>query len=268
LPFANDDEFGRLHAAIRLLLPILPALAASSPLCDERLTGLLDTRLDVYRSNARRVPSVSGQVVPEPVFTQQSYEQELLGKIYRDIAPLDPEGVLQHEWLNARGAIARFERNTIEIRVLDVQECPHADLAICEIVTAVLQQLIAERWQPIKRQQEISTDALASILLASIRDADNATIEDPAYLALFGWTNGARCTTRELWSHLRESSLPNDSVSSSSRQALDVILQQGSLSRRIANGLGANPSRDAIARVYQELCDSLAAGRMFSSSRQ
>ncbi len=31
LPFGDDEEFGRLHASIRLLLPLLPALAASSP---------------------------------------------------------------------------------------------------------------------------------------------------------------------------------------------------------------------------------------------
>lgn len=31
LPFADDQEFARLHAAIRFLLPIVPALAASSP---------------------------------------------------------------------------------------------------------------------------------------------------------------------------------------------------------------------------------------------
>ncbi|NJL28684.1 MAG: glutamate--cysteine ligase, partial [Thermoanaerobaculia bacterium] len=29
LPFTGDEEFARLHAAVRLLLPILPALAAS-----------------------------------------------------------------------------------------------------------------------------------------------------------------------------------------------------------------------------------------------
>ncbi len=39
LPFADDEEFGRLHAAIRLLLPILPALAASSPIVERRTTG-------------------------------------------------------------------------------------------------------------------------------------------------------------------------------------------------------------------------------------
>jgi len=32
LPFANDAQFARLHAAIRLILPLLPALAASSPM--------------------------------------------------------------------------------------------------------------------------------------------------------------------------------------------------------------------------------------------
>jgi hypothetical protein len=32
--------------------------------------------------------------------------------------------VLRHEWVNARGAIARFDRSAIEIRVLDVAECP------------------------------------------------------------------------------------------------------------------------------------------------
>ncbi|HET9233312.1 MAG TPA: glutamate-cysteine ligase family protein, partial [Candidatus Eisenbacteria bacterium] len=49
LPFANDAEFGRLHAAIRLVLPLLPALAASSPARSGRLTGFMDTRLNVYR---------------------------------------------------------------------------------------------------------------------------------------------------------------------------------------------------------------------------
>src|SRR5678809_520166 len=50
LPFAGDAEFARLHAAIRLVLPIIPALAASSPILDSRLTGLMDTRLHCYRA--------------------------------------------------------------------------------------------------------------------------------------------------------------------------------------------------------------------------
>ncbi|HAL85576.1 MAG TPA: hypothetical protein DCM31_01010, partial [Deferribacteraceae bacterium] len=37
--------------------------------------------------------------------------------MYRDIAPYDPECILQEEWLNSRGAIARFDRKAIEIRL-------------------------------------------------------------------------------------------------------------------------------------------------------
>jgi hypothetical protein len=34
LPFSGDAEFKKLHAAIRLLLPLIPALSASTPLLD------------------------------------------------------------------------------------------------------------------------------------------------------------------------------------------------------------------------------------------
>ena len=59
--FCGDDEFGRLHAAIRLLLPILPAIAASSPIMDGKKTGIMDNRLQVYRNNQKKVPSVAGR---------------------------------------------------------------------------------------------------------------------------------------------------------------------------------------------------------------
>ena len=39
LPFADDSQFARLHAAIRLVLPLLPALAASSPIAEGSVDG-------------------------------------------------------------------------------------------------------------------------------------------------------------------------------------------------------------------------------------
>ena len=54
LPFSGDQEFARLHAVIRLLLPILPALAASSPIAEGSPTGWLDYRLECYRTNSER----------------------------------------------------------------------------------------------------------------------------------------------------------------------------------------------------------------------
>ena len=70
LPFASDAEFARLHAALRLLLPLLPALAASSPLMEGEASGLLDTRMEVYRHNAGAFPAITGSVIPEPVSRQ------------------------------------------------------------------------------------------------------------------------------------------------------------------------------------------------------
>ena len=75
LPFAGDEEFARLHAAIRFLLPILPGLAASSPIIDGERNGILDNRLVVYRSNCARIPSVTGEVVPEPIGSIGEYHE-------------------------------------------------------------------------------------------------------------------------------------------------------------------------------------------------
>ena len=95
-----------------------------------RLAGSLDARLEVYRTNTQRIPSVAGRIIPEQAFDRAAYTRIIFDPMYAQIAPHDPSGVLRDEFLNARGAIARFSRGAIEIRVIDVQECPAADLAI------------------------------------------------------------------------------------------------------------------------------------------
>lgn len=264
LPFANDDEFGRLHAAIRVLLPLLPALAASSPVVDGRPRGTLDSRLDFYRDNARRIPSVTGGVIPEPVFTIAEYRQQILERMYADIRPLDPGGDLQDEFLNARGTIARFVRNTLEIRVLDVAECPAADLAICALIVAVLRELVEQRWSDAARQRSWQVEPLRQILLATIRDADQAGISDREYLDLFGYTGPAPVTAGQLWNHLAASVAPAwleaDPDWTTPRRTL---LQQGPLARRILAAVGDRASLERIAGAYRELCQCLEDGRMF-----
>ncbi|HRK34868.1 MAG TPA: glutamate-cysteine ligase family protein, partial [Candidatus Hydrogenedentes bacterium] len=180
LPFANDEEFARLHAAIRILMPIMPALAASSPIMELKTTGILDNRMDVYRTNSSRIPLVTGLVIPEPVFSAEDYQRSILQRLYHEIAPHDPEGILQEEWLNARGAIARFERNTIEVRVLDVQECPAADLAIVSAITAALRALSSGHWISLAEQQKWATESLHEILLDVVHFGEKAVIRDEA----------------------------------------------------------------------------------------
>jgi gamma-glutamyl:cysteine ligase YbdK (ATP-grasp superfamily) len=260
LPFANDAEFARLHAAVRLLLPILPAIAASSPFADGRPGGFLDTRMEAYRTAVQRVPSVIGEVIPDTHSSHAEYQAQVLTPMYRDIAPLDPEGVLQHEWLNARGAIPRFDRNAIEIRVIDVQECPQADLAIAAAATAVIRALYDDRWSPLAMQQAISTDSLAKILLACIRDADQAVIDDAGYLRLLGLSD-RQYRAGELWRHLINRTGLNRSTFWV--ETLRVMLEHGPLARRILRAVGPVCSKDRLQSVYLELCDCLETGKMF-----
>lgn len=256
LPFADDEEFARLHAAIRLVLPLLPALAASSPLMEGKWTGLLDSRLDVYRTNCARIPSLTAQVIPEPVYSAADYQQHILQKLYTDIAPHDPDEVLREEWLNARGAIARFSRNTIEIRVLDIQECPAADLAITRLVVAVLRGLVEERWCGLREQQAWPVLPLFEMLRTTIRDAEQARLDNAAYLRLFG-LNSASASARDLWQHLAsETGMAAD-------PALQVILSKGTLARRIRQALYDDLSRPQLMQVYGQLCDCLASDRLF-----
>lgn len=262
LPFSGDDQFGRLHAAIRLLLPILPALAASSPVMDGRLTSVADNRLAVYRTNARRVPSVSGRVIPEPVFTRGHYEVQILDRIYRDLAPLDPEGLLRDEWVNARGAIARFVRDSIEIRVLDVQECPIADLAICAAIVAVLMDLVDERWSSLAEQQSWPVEPLERHLVATLHHAERAVIDDAPYLAAFGF-KAPRASAADLWRHLNESSVTPRALAPETAGAMSIILSDGSLATRLSRALGPAPSHADLHRVYGELCGCLEGGRLF-----
>jgi len=262
LPFANDDEFGRLHAAIRLVLPILPGLAASSPLADGRATGLMDTRLDVYRHNADRVPSVAGHVIPERVYTRAEYEGRLLHRIYDDLAPLDPEGILRHEWVNARGCIARFDRMAIEIRLIDAQECPLADVAVAAAVIAAVRALVEERWTSVGAQQGWDEQQLAAILEDVIRFGDLALIRDRAYLQAFGFGDRDHTRAGDLWRHLLDDT-PRDWLPPETHRPLDLMTTRGCLARRIMTAVGQRADRERLAEVYRQLADCLAGGRMF-----
>lgn len=260
LPFANDAEFARLHAATRLALPILPALAASSPIMDGRPSGLLDARMAAYRRAVERVPAVIGQLIPDTAGSRAEYAARILDPMYDAIAPFDPDGVLRHEWLNARGAIARFARSALEIRVIDAQECPRADLAVAAAATAVIRALYDGRWAPLAVQQGFSTEALAALLPAVLRDADRAVIDDAAYLQAFGYP-GRRCQAGELWRHLAEACAL--SASADRGEPLGVILEHGPLARRLLRALGPDFDAAALRAVYRELCDGLEAGRLF-----
>jgi gamma-glutamyl:cysteine ligase YbdK (ATP-grasp superfamily) len=253
-PFADDNEFGKLHAAIRVVLPILPALAASSPLCEGKYGPLNDTRLSFYLQNQRRIPEILGHAIPEAVFTQADYEKHILEPMYRAIAPHDPEENLQGEWLNSRAAIARFERSAIEIRLLDIQECLKADFAIVGLVTETVRALTTGSWSDKNHQAQFSAPELRRILDDVLARGHTATISDTRFLRSFGIEKSA-ATVREVWQHLAKTLNAEDSIA--------LILDKGTLADRIKRRLGPTPTISAIQSTYLELAKCLDADHLF-----
>ncbi|HBJ33401.1 MAG TPA: glutamate--cysteine ligase [Planctomycetaceae bacterium] len=268
LPFSGDDEFGRLHAAIRLVLPILPAIAASSPFADGRETGFLDYRMEVYRNNSAKIPSITGLVVPEPVFTQADYEREIFDVTYRNIAPYDPDGFLQHPFLNSRGAIARFDRGAIEIRVIDVQECPEVDCAIAETVTKLVQLLVSESVSSFSQQKAMATIPLANIFFDVVCNAEKSIIRDHRYLDLIG-VSSSHATAKEVWAELISRLIQHpirEPLSAKTVSVMQTITKDGPLARRITEAVCHNVDR--LPAVYGKLCDCLQQGKMFLAENE
>ncbi|QNM85365.1 glutamate--cysteine ligase [Polaribacter pectinis] len=260
LPFFNDEEFEKLHAAVRVILPLIPALCASSPVLEGKNTGFKDTRLEYYKTNQKEIPAMTGMVIPEDVFNKKDYNSVIFNPINKAIKPFDTDNILEHHFLNSRGAIARFDRNAIEIRLVDIQECPKADIAICVLIIEVLKLLVNLDLATLSNQKNWKNTALFPILNDTIKDAENTVISNLDYLQIFGIEKEA--TAKEVWQHLYNLAKPN--INKSHYEALELILEKGTLSTRILNALNDDLSETNIKKIYTDLANCLADNRLFS----
>jgi gamma-glutamyl:cysteine ligase YbdK (ATP-grasp superfamily) len=258
LPFFNDGEFERLHAAVRLLLPIIPALSASSPIFEGRFTGFKDARMQVYKTNQKEIPQMTGKVIPERFFNRQDYFNGIFEPINQAIRPFDTENILDHHFLNSRGAIARFDRNAIEIRVIDIQECPKADLAIAHLIIEALKLLVSEELVSLEDQKTWDENELFDIFDSVIVNAEETVITHTRYLAMFDLQEG---TAKDIWKKLY--SLIWDELSEKQQKNIEFLLKNGSLSSRIMKALGEDPSEEEIENLYRKLGKCLAENRFF-----
>ena len=260
ISFNGDAQFGPLHAAVRLLLPLIPAIAASSPYLDGEFTQYKDGRLETYRHNQEKIPSLGGQTIPEAIFTQADYEREIFEPIKRDITPYDPGHLLNHYFLNSRGAIARFDRSAIEIRLVDIQESPAADIAIAELQVAVLKNLVNQKWSSTQEQKGIETTPLVSILNETIKRAENAVIEDASYLLTFG-IQSSFIMAKDLWFYLYNES--KNFISTPSQKVLEKILARGTIANTLFKKLRESPGRDRLVYEYNKLAKCLATNKLY-----
>lgn len=257
LPFSGDEEFSRLHRAVRFLLPMMPALSASSPIIEGKPTGKMATRLEYYRHHADRVPSLVGDLIPERISTEEEYRKTILEPIYIAMKAMDPEQIMGHEWMNARGAIARFDRNAIEVRVLDSQECPAADIAIAEILFSTLRMLVDEKFISATLQDSPEQASLSTLFDAVAKSAEQAEVADLTYLACFG--RSQPCSAQTLWQLLLAEVENYYPLTDQAKAFLSVWNQKGSLGRRIMDRLAT----DSLETIYRELVQCLEKNQLF-----
>lgn len=258
LPFSNDEEFSALHNAIRIILPLLPALAASTPFLDGQLTGYLDSRLSFYGKNQARIPAISGDIIPEFIKTEAQYREEILEPMYKAIGPYDPNGILQYEWLNSRAAIPKFEYKAIEIRIIDTQECIHADIAIAKLIHAALKYLYNS--SQFYLQEAYPTSLLKQIYQKALKEGLDFTISDSQLLAQWQLPQKTM-TVREIWSKIVER--VSHELDEPSLLALENILNHGNLSVRIIKACDNNITKDNLFNVYRQLGDCLLNNQLF-----
>jgi glutamate---cysteine ligase / carboxylate-amine ligase len=262
LPFYGDAEFEKLHAALRLLTPLIPALAASSPIADCEIKPWLDFRMEAYRTNSIKIPSITGKIIPERVFSEEDYREQVFELMYRDIRPFDSDGILQDEWLNSRGIMSRWDRNAIEVRVIDIQEFPHADTAILEWIVNLAKFLIEEKSCSLQDQKNWHEDNLYKILMDIVRDGEKAEIGNHEFMAAFGLKRMS-ATAGELIQHITAILKSEYTFSGESLQLLDLIQEEGPLGRRILHALPAGFGKKDLFSIYSRLCDCLRYAKPF-----
>lgn len=265
LPFADDDEFARLMGAIRVVLPLVPALAAASPVIDGRVTGLLDNRLEVYRTNSAKVGAMTGDVIPEQAFDRDAYRRIVFDAIDRELATLGADEVLFGvEWTNARGAIARFDRMAIEIRLIDAQECAAADVAVAAAVSALVRGLVEERWSSGAAQRAQPGGPLLDLLVRTTAAGPRAALPGADYAALFGLRGAAGATAGDLVRRVVPEVFDGPAELG---EPLRIVLERGTLSERLVQALGARPGaeppREHLRALLDRLASCLLEGRSF-----
>ncbi|CAN5731416.1 hypothetical protein BH23GEM6_BH23GEM6_16100 [soil metagenome] len=261
LPLGREREAVAMYNASALLIPYLPALAASSPMHDGRLQRHVDNRLSWIIEHQAEIPESCGSIVPEYIESFSDYRRNVLGPMYRALDRLPDASVLRHEFFNARGAVLKFSRKAMEIRVLDTQECVKMDVAVAVFTRCVLRHLsrkILAGSLPLPDHE-----ALVHDFQEVVREGSAARVLAPMFGDALPRAADGTAETRDVLRALL--TMGRKSVPKGEAEYLDLvslIIESGSLSEKIRDALAplaAMPSEllAASRTLYLELADCL-----------
>ncbi len=263
LPMGREAESVAMLNAAALLVPYLPALAASSPMYDGDLQPAADGRLAWILEHQARIPESQGEIVPEYIDSLADYRKRILGGMYAALDRIPDTGPIRHEFFNARGAVFKASSKRMEVRVLDTQECVRMDMAVAAFVRSALKTLT----------QRVAEGRLAlpahAVLVAdfrsTVRDGSRARVMAPHFRSVPRDAEG-RADVRDVLRVLLEDA--RRSVRKDEAEYLDLagrVIEAGTLSERIRAALlpfqeaEDEVFTDAARGIYIELMDCLEA---------
>lgn len=246
LPYSNEQNGILLHNVLANVCAYLPAIAASSPIYEGKFGKDDDNRLNFYMLNQKEVPSVTGDVVPEYASSFSEYRKEIIGKYSSDIARKGADKlILNKDWVNSRGAIFRFDRRAVEIRVMDEQECVRSDVALSCFIRALARGLL-------EREAELLPhEVLVKDFNSIVAHGLNAKTLHPS-----------GHTARQVCQHLLR--IAQESALEEEKKYLSIVqkrIQCGNLSEIIRERVGKKVQKtdfeEAVVNVYSQLTKRL-----------
>ena len=247
LPYAREEKGILLHNLLAGLCTYLPAISASSPICEGAIGPNVDNRLYFYTENQREVPSITGDVVPEYICSFDQYRKEVIGQYSLDLAKGGAgKTILSKEWVNSRGVIFRFDRAALEVRVMDEQECVKSDVALSCFIRAVLRGLIANQVELLPHQLLVKdfNSVMAKGLNAKVHHPNGETARQVCqHLFSLAFQNAEEDEKKYLW--IVKKRIENGNLSDLIRERILKKAQKADLG-------------EAIRSVYSTLIKCLA----------
>lgn len=251
-PFFDDEDFRPLQAAVRLLAPLVPAIAAASPWSATDDPPTRSTRIAAARRRATEIPAWTGAWLPEATIGVHALRDAVSEPIRRSLTSLDPDGRLDVDAVNGRAAVVRFSDRTLTLSAADVQECAAHDAAIAALVSATAQRLAEGAPDFVNQSADVSDRLLAALLDRVLADGLDASLGEAT---AFGSAAGG--TVRDFWrTALAEAELARDQAA-----AIDFLLREGALADRLRRVVGVRPERSARQRLTFELADCARENR-------
>ncbi len=265
LPLGRPEESAAMLNASALLVPYLPALAASSPMHDGELQPAVCNRMQHVLHHQDRLPESTGTMVPEYVGSLADYRQTIVKPMLAAARKLPGSGPICGEFLNARAVVVKFWRSSLEVRCLDMQECVKMDVALAVLVRWALKDLTE---QILKGRLVLPPHPLlVEDFHATIAQGTRARVRAPHLAPQAKRDAQGLCDVREVLADLVLRARRHvRSDEAAYLPLVEGIIERGSLSQRIAAALEPfleddDAFTDAARRIYVELSDALTENK-------